>query len=67
VVQGAAGPAMVLLLPDEPLAREQRLDEEGLHGVLVPVGTGSIAIVAQDPRAIEAVRQQVTRAVALGI
>jgi hypothetical protein len=67
MVQSVAGPAMVLLLPDEPLVREQRLDEEGLHGVLVPVGKGSIAIVAADPRAIEAVRQRVTRAVDLGI
>jgi len=67
MVQSVAGPAMVLLLPDEPLAHEQRLDEEGLHGVLVPVGTGSIAIVAAEPRAIEAVRQRVTRAVGLGI
>lgn len=67
MVQSVAGPAMVLLLPQEPLKREQRLDEEGLHGVLVPVGAGSIAIVAADPRAVEAVRQRVTRAVALGI
>lgn len=66
-VQSVAGPAMVLLLPDEPLAREQALDQDGLRGVLVPVGTGSIAIVADDPRAVEAVRQRVTSAVALGI
>jgi hypothetical protein len=66
-VQSVAGPAMVLLLPDEPLAREQALDADGLRGVLVPVGRGSIAIVAADPRAIEAVRRQVTRAVDLGI
>lgn len=66
-VQSVAGPAMVLLLPDEPLAREQALDADGLRGVLVPVGKGSIAIVAADPRAIEAVRQRITSAVALGI
>jgi hypothetical protein len=66
-VQSVAGPAMVLLLPDEPLARERPLDEDGLRGVLVPVGRGSIAIVAADPRAVEAVRRQVTRAVDLGI
>ncbi len=67
MVQSVAGPAMVLLLPDEPLARTETLDEDGLRGVLVPVGTGSIAIVAADPRAVEAVRQRVTSAVNLGI
>lgn len=66
-VQSVAGPAMVLLLPHEPLAREQPLDEDGLHGVLVPVGDGAIAIIAPDPRAIEAVRSRVARATALGI
>lgn len=66
-VQSVAGPAMVLLLPDEPLAREQALDQDGLRGVLVPVGKGSIAIVAADPRAVEAVRRRVVSAVDLGI
>ena len=66
-VQGTAGPAMVLLLADEPIAHEEKLDEDGLRGVLVPVGTGSIAIVAADPAAVEAVRQRVVSALALGI
>jgi len=67
VVQSTAGPAMVLLLPGERLAREEVLDQDGLRGVLIPVGDGTIGIVAADPAAVEAVRQRVTQAVELGI
>lgn len=67
VVQSTAGPVMVLLLPDEKLAHEQVLDQDGWRGVLVPVGDGSIGIVAADPAAVEAVRQRVTQAIDLGI
>lgn len=67
MVQSVAGPAMVLLLPHERLATELALDEDGLRGVIVPVGAGSIAIVAADPAAVAAVRQRVTTAVRVGI
>jgi len=67
VVQSAAGPAMVLLLPGERLAAEQRFAEDGLRGLLIPVEDGSIAIVAAEGAALEAVRQRVTSAVQLGI
>jgi len=67
VVQSVAGPAMVLLLPHERLADEMPLVEDGLRGVIVPVGTGSIAIVAADPAAVAAVRQRLITAVRVGI
>lgn len=67
VVQSVAGPAMVLLLPQERLAVEQPLAEDGLRGTIVPVGTGSIAIVAADPAAVAAVRQRLDAAIRLGI
>lgn len=67
MVQSVAGPAMVLLLPHERLADEQALAEDGLRGVIVPVGSGSIAIVAADPAAVAAVRQRLTAAVRVGI
>jgi len=67
VVQSVAGPAMVLLLPHERLADELPVAEDGLRGVIVPVGTGSIAIVAADPAAVAAVRQRVITAVRVGI
>ena len=65
--QSVAGPAMVLLLPHERLAAELALDEDGLRGVIVPVGTGSIAIVAADQAAVAAVRQRLITAVRVGI
>lgn len=67
MVQSVAGPAMVLLLPQERLASELPLAEDGLRGVIVPIGTGSIAIVAADPAAVAAVRQRVSAAVRIGI
>lgn len=66
-VQSVAGPAMVLLLPQERLAQELPLAEDGLRGIIVPVGAGSIAIVAADQAAVAAVRQRLTSAVRIGI
>jgi hypothetical protein len=66
-VQSSAGPAMVLLLPGETLDRELPLAEDGLRGVVVPVGGGSIAIVAADPAAVAAVQRRLESAVRLGI
>ena len=67
VVQSVAGPAMVLLLPQERLVAELPLAEDGLRGVIIPVGTGSIAVVAADPAAVAAVRQRLDAAVRVGI
>jgi len=67
MVQSVAGPAMVLLLPQEQVKKELPLAEDGLQGVIVPVGSGSIAIVAADPVAVAAVRQRVLTAVRVGI
>jgi hypothetical protein len=65
VVQGEAGPVMVLLLAREPLAQPQPLDlpAERLRGAIVPVGGGSIAILGQDGETLEAVQQAVAEAV----
>jgi hypothetical protein len=67
MVQGASGPVMVLLLPSEELAGEQRFAEDGLEGLLVPVDGGSIAIVAADPASLEGMRRRIVDAVQLGI
>lgn len=67
MVQSVAGPAMVLLLPHERLAEDVPLAEDGLHGVIVSVGNGSIAIVAADAAAVAAVRQRLLTAVRVGI
>jgi hypothetical protein len=69
VVQGDAGPVMVLLLADEPLIEPVPLDipEEGLRGVITPVDTGSIAILGDDAESFEALEQDVSDAVSWAI
>ena len=55
VVQGQAGPVMILLLPEEAVNSIEAvtLEEEGLSGVIVPHGGGSVAILgaAAEPMA----------------
>ena len=55
VVQGQAGPVMILLLPEEAVdgIEAVTLEEEGLSGVIVPHGRGSVAILgaAAEPMA----------------
>ncbi len=60
VLQGEQGPVMLLLLPnevvDEPLPLE--LPEEGLSGVIVPHGDGSIAIMGSDSEPMTPIRDR---------
>jgi hypothetical protein len=65
VVQGAAGPVMVLLLSREQLAAAMPLEmpAEGLRGFIVPLGEGSVAILAEEGEQLDAVREGVTEAV----
>jgi hypothetical protein len=69
VVQGEAGPVMVLLLADEQVSEEIPLDipEEGLRGVIVPVDVGSIAILGDDAELLETIEQDVSDAVSWSI
>jgi hypothetical protein len=45
VVQGEAGPITLILLPDEKTERAIELAGEHVHGLILPVGDGSIAII----------------------
>jgi Protein of unknown function (DUF3379) len=65
VVQGDAGPVMLLLMPKETLAQEQPLDlpEQGLRGTILPVGQGSVAILGEEGEAFESLRREVSSAV----
>jgi hypothetical protein len=65
VVQGTEGPIMVLLLPRQHLDRDLplALPAEGLKGVLVPFGKGSIALLGEDGEPIEALRERMPGAV----
>jgi len=45
VIQGEHGPVTILLMPDETVAETVSLDGENIHGVILPVGGGSVAII----------------------
>jgi hypothetical protein len=48
VVQTAHGPATVMILKHEHVSSRRSFREEGMTGVIVPDGTGSIAVLARD-------------------
>jgi hypothetical protein len=47
VVQGPHGPMTVMILPHVKVGRRQEFSEEGLQGVLLPSGAGSVAVLAR--------------------
>lgn len=47
VVQGDRGPLTLILLPDETIDQPVPLSGVHVHGLLLPVGDGSIAIIGQ--------------------
>jgi len=65
VVQGEAGPIMVLLLPRENLSAPLPLElpEDGLRGELLPLESGSVAILGDADESFETVRRAVTDAI----
>lgn len=60
VVQGEHGPVTILLLPHIHVNQTVPVDEQGFHGVIVPQGQGSIAIVTNNATPVEPVEQELT-------
>jgi hypothetical protein len=60
-------PVSVLLLRDEQNGRPTEINEDGYHGVILPQGEGSIAIVAARPELVQPAREQLERSVSWGI
>lgn len=54
VVQTSGGPVTVLVLRDEAVTREQRFEESGYTGLLLPVQGGTLAVLAREQSAIDA-------------
>ncbi len=48
VVQTADGPLTVMLLAHEKVSVRQEFSEGGFHGVLLPAGEGSVAVLARE-------------------
>ena len=63
VIQGENGPVTVLLMPDERIENAEALEGEGINGVLIPVGNGSIAIIGEKDENLDDIRRNVTNSV----
>lgn len=65
VVQGKAGPVMVLLLPGEELGSQRAftLPSARLKGILIPLGKGTVAVLGTDQEPLEPLRERVSAAV----
>ena len=64
VIQGELGPITILLMPDEKIRAAQTLDGDNVHGVLLPVGNGSIAIIGVREEPLERIEKSVLSSVA---
>ena len=65
--QGKTGPITILLMPDEMISETKTLDGESVHGYIVPVGNGSIAIIGTREEELDEVQQKVVNSVAWGV
>jgi hypothetical protein len=63
VVQTARGPVTVIVLPHEPVAAVERFDEAPYHGEMMPMGSGSIVVIANDATLIDEVASKVRTAI----
>ena len=59
VIQGEAGPITLLLMPDEMVDMAQQINGNGINGVILPVGDGSIAIIGERGENLAEVEQRV--------
>ena len=59
VIQGETGPVTILLMPEQSVAEAETLEGEGIHGVILPVGDGSIAIIGTREEELERVEKSV--------
>jgi hypothetical protein len=63
VIQGEHGPITIMLLPNEKISAAISLDDENSHGVILPVGDGSIAIVGSRDEKLEDVQKKILQSV----
>ena len=67
VIQGEHGPVTILLMPHESVAEATTLEGNTIHGVILPVGEGSIAIVGASDEQLGNIQKNVLNSVAWGI
>ena len=59
VMQGEKGPITLLLMPDEKVSAATTIVGESVNGVILPVGSGSIAIIGRSDEALDEIEQRV--------
>jgi len=64
VVQTAKGPVTVIVFPSDDLAGPEQFDEGDYHGQILPLGKGSVAVIANDAALIDDVVTKVRTAIA---
>lgn len=63
VIQGERGPITILLMPDESITEAVVLDGESIHGFILPVGDGSIAIIGSRDEQLDRVRKNILNSI----
>jgi len=63
VIQGEHGPVTILLMPEEAVVAAVSLDGENIHGVILPVGAGSIAIIGAREEKLDRIEKSVLNSV----
>ncbi len=62
VVMTKNGPVTVMILMNEKVTAPQQFNEEGYAGLLVPVRTGSVAVLSRTPMSLEQPASDVVKA-----
>lgn len=63
VIQGEFGPVTILLMPDEMIDGAVQIEGQSINGVILPVGSGSIAIIGEDEENLGKIQQNVMNSV----
>jgi hypothetical protein len=63
VIQGKRGPVTILLMPDEMIDGAVELHGESINGVILPVGSGSIAIIGEGDEYLQDIQKSVVNSV----
>ena len=63
VIQGEKGPITLLLMPEEMVTMPVPLTGESINGVILPMGSGSIAIVGERDERLDEIQERVVNSV----
>ncbi len=63
VIQGEHGPVTILLMQNQRVSKAQKISGESINGVILPVGSGSIAIVGDDDEDLERIERKMKNSV----